>query len=877
MTYQEYLEVQNMSIDEFNAYLLLKHGSVPYSYEDKRGIVKGLERHHIREDKVANLSSPENQKAYPQYQSAEQLVYCTLLEHIFAHILIGEQNNGLGFGGAELMISKANDIYTNPETEEWEVLEELKERCGNSVNAYNTLFEHNMLLFAELDDALANNDRALVVLGTGLGKTTTALAYLRKYNYKALVLCPNNTVIGSWENLPEVEPITYAKFMNDYMKRDLTKYNILICDEAHHCGAARWGEGVRYVLDNQIMKVMGLTATPREGNKTEAKNYITSSEFFQNHICKGYSILDGIENEIIHDFSYVGAIYDTESIREKYKDISDQKLYGELDLALNNTPTIKDILLRHMPTNKRKGIIFTSNIEAIQEAIDIMKDIFPNQEYRAIHSYMDSAEIEANRSWFMNTDEGYLLAVNMISEGAHYPGVNTIIMFRRTQSSLVFNQQLGRMITLRKYDDPQGIVFDLVNNANNLDMEHSFSASLREAYQRRKLAGKSDKSEQIIIEDYCENISYILATQTRHNDNWDPEELNILYTFYPEEGSKVYLRLQNRTAAACKRKALKMGLHTLSYKRQVLCVTTGTIYQSQREAAELTGICVSSIGSCLLRKQEKAGNMHWCFLDEYNENWQPYYGSYQRNVAVYCLETDMIYESSREAERQTGINYGGILDCCKLQQATAGGYHWCYLSDKDTYVPIEVFDCRKKVYCYNTQTVYNSLSEASLDTGITVAEISGCCLKKNNSAKGTYWCFEDEKDTFIPPKSKAMVEVLCLELNKVFPSATAADNFVGKIGGVSACIGGHQKSCGGYHWIAYTEPLTDEQCKEKIKQIEGVRGSKQFAKKVRCIETGQIFDSVSDANKFCNSSHVSGCCNGSRKTAGGYHWEFVIN
>lgn len=48
-------------------------------------------------------------------------------------------------------------------------------------------------------------------------------------------------------------------------------------------------------------------------------------------------------------------------------------------------------------------------------------------------------------------------------------------------------------------------------------------------------------------------------------------------------------------------------------------------------------------------------------------------------------------------------------------------------------------------------------------------------------------------------------------------------------------------------------------------------------KKVRCIETDIIYESLSEAARqtgICLSS-ISKCCNGKRKTAGGFHWEFV--
>lgn len=48
-------------------------------------------------------------------------------------------------------------------------------------------------------------------------------------------------------------------------------------------------------------------------------------------------------------------------------------------------------------------------------------------------------------------------------------------------------------------------------------------------------------------------------------------------------------------------------------------------------------------------------------------------------------------------------------------------------------------------------------------------------------------------------------------------------------------------------------------------------------KKVRCVETGEIFDSITIAAKEKNVNRVdiSKVCNGNRKTCGGYHWEVV--
>ena len=711
MNLHDYELVKNYDYSTYCNHLLEKYGAVDGDYFTPtfsqnmsiKRTEEGLYIHHIDEDKIANLSDYDVAKVNSfEHQRAGRLVYADLFEHILLHILIGEQNKGLGFGGAEVMFAYAND----KRWEDTDVLDVLKERCRNSINAYETLLAHNQTVFYELDNILMDNDRALVVIGTGLGKTTTALAYIRKYGMRALVLGPNNVITQAWDKESDVDAYTYQWFMNNYKTIDYSKYGVMICDEAHHCAAPRWGEGIRYALDNNLIKVIGLTATPKE-NK-DKKNLETSRQFFQNHVCEGFAVLDGIEREIIHDFSYVGAIYDTSNIKEKYADISDKTLLGELDLALNNTPTIKTIIAKHMPSNKRKGIIFVSNIDAMGEAEEIMRNIYPNTEYRRMHSRMPYNEVEETREWFQNADEGYLLAVNMISEGAHYKGVNTIIMFRRTQSSLVFNQQLGRIITLARDEDPHAIVFDLVNNAENLDTGKGFSASLRESYVQRKAKGGKEKSEQVIVEDYAEAISDVL------------------------------------------RKIQEIG-----QKCAVICIETQIEYNGINEAGRATGIDPTNISSACRGTRITAGKYHWAYADDKETiaKLASYIGcGPAKKIApgkyrsVLCIETGVIYESCQEADAAIGISRGKVSAACCGSQKTAGGYHWCFVDDKQTFDKYSCFagkgkSCgsgiRRKIKCVETGEVYASIADAKRDKNCNNIDkvLSGI----RNTAGGYHW------------------------------------------------------------------------------------------------------------------------------------------
>jgi group I intron endonuclease len=63
---------------------------------------------------------------------------------------------------------------------------------------------------------------------------------------------------------------------------------------------------------------------------------------------------------------------------------------------------------------------------------------------------------------------------------------------------------------------------------------------------------------------------------------------------------------------------------------------------------------------------------------------------------------------------------------------------------------------------------------------------------------------------------------------------------------------------------------------EKIAKLAALNGKKS-SKKIRCIETNKIYESITDASKSCNlaRSNISACLNGVTKTCGKLHWEFI--
>ena len=55
-------------------------------------------------------------------------------------------------------------------------------------------------------------------------------------------------------------------------------------------------------------------------------------------------------------------------------------------------------------------------------------------------------------------------------------------------------------------------------------------------------------------------------------------------------------------------------------------------------------------------------------------------GNHPRATPVLCIELNIKFDCTREAERQLNINHAHISACCKGQRKTAGGYHWKYIT-----------------------------------------------------------------------------------------------------------------------------------------------------------------------------------------------------
>ena len=598
MNLQEYNIVKDFNYKTYYEYLNKKYGEVPAEYGkayNKRPD-EGLFIHHIKEDEQPGLSSVEARKLLdPDYQQPHNLVYCNYLEHWLLHILIGEKIcktalRDTGLDGPARYIVPAlrkfyNDGFINEKINEgyYRVIEGNKDvfdlmlnRWNNLVTTVDFLFSHNEVAYKQIEHFLDTDKKALFILDTGLGKTTTALQYIMSHLCATLVLGPNNVVLSSWD-YPLCRTMCYQSFVNEMNANPnfIDRYELIVLDEAHHVGyeeetdmgAAKWGPAIKKALAHTKVKVLGLTATPERGDGIDVR------KLFGSNVVKGKTIEEAVKENIVYPFSYITAIYDlpkaTVEFREAYEfedaDATTKNLLGQLD-TLANKFSLEDVFHRVKSGGKVRGIVFVQSKrgdkDPIANAKVAIENAYPNAKIRVLYSdteYLQAndpnhADNEKNKKWFDGTEDSefdkFIITINMAGEGWHPKFINELIMFRKTNSYSVYTQQLGRIVTLIKNGsvDPHAVVFDLVNNIENI------------GYSRRRKNGKSknkkSKAEKI-IEALIEKQNELPSTQiivdiddiskqyldiaeeikARFLDvTWDDWEIEIIRTYYAAEG-----------------------------------------------------------------------------------------------------------------------------------------------------------------------------------------------------------------------------------------------------------------------------------------------------------------------------------------------------
>ena len=197
--------------------------------------------------------------------------------------------------------------------------------------------------------------------------------------------------------------------------------------------------------------------------------------------------------------------------------------------------------------------------------------------------------------------------------------------------------------------------------------------------------------------------------------------------------------------------------------RKAVCITNGEIFDYIKQASEKYEVNLGNIVECCQGKRNSAGVIDgkpaiWMYLEDYRKlskeevnkikNKEVPNGS--RAKAVICITTGKTYESTMEAERQTGVANSSIASNCRGISRSAGKDEngkpviWMYLENYQKLSEEEIAKIKnqelpnqgrpKEVICITNGKIYESTSEAERQTEVAQQNINKCCKGKRKSA-----------------------------------------------------------------------------------------------------------------------------------------------
>lgn len=418
-----------------------------------------------------------------------------------------------GFSEKAFPLEEYNVILSD-----WKYLKDLKES-----KFHFDLFPHNDLAYRKIKQAFQHSNRVAAIKPTGTGKSVLISRFLFDVkDEKTLILAPSNFIIDQikkhidWEN--KYTFLTYARTMFLSLK-EIKNINpkVIILDEFHRCGAEEWGKGVNLILkQHSSSNILGTTATPIR-YLDNARNM--AEELFDGNVAVNLSLNRAIIEKILPTPKYISALYtldeEVESLAEQIKNSNSkdkENLLNRLNqsrLDWEKAKGIPQIIQKHVPIDVHKIIVFTKNIDHLQQMKENVGTWFKEAGFENAKSYtVYSGNTENNKIFkeFEVAETGclhLLFAVDMLNEGIHVKGVDGEIMLRPTESKTIFYQQLGRSLTVDFEKQP--FILDLVNNFKNV--------RTKEFINDYNLEKEKATNNEFGIKDYAVSFSIIDETK----------------------------------------------------------------------------------------------------------------------------------------------------------------------------------------------------------------------------------------------------------------------------------------------------------------------------------------------------------------------------
>ena len=328
----------------------------------------------------------------------------------------------------------------------------------------------------------------LVVLATGLGKTWLSAFDSDRSEFRRVLFVAHREEIlnQAIDNFRRARPnasigrlaaserkvdanLLFASVQTLSRTQHLSKFDpatfdYIIIDEFHHASAATYRKIIDYF---QPKFLLGLTATPERMDGGDLLALCQENLVFE------ASVPDGVSADLLCPFQYWGVpdLVDYTNIPWRNARFDPT----ELTAAVATEARAANALEQFRKHEAKRCIAFCCS----QRHANFMADFFNARGVRsvAVHAGSESAPRATSLQQLASGELEVIFSVDMFNEGVDVPNIDTVLMLRPTESTVIWMQQFGR--GLRKAPGKSHLkVIDYIGNHRSFLMKLRSVAAL---------------------------------------------------------------------------------------------------------------------------------------------------------------------------------------------------------------------------------------------------------------------------------------------------------------------------------------------------------------------------------------------------------------
>jgi superfamily II DNA or RNA helicase len=320
----------------------------------------------------------------------------------------------------------------------------------------------------------AGNRAGLVVLATGLGKTWLSAFDTQRPGFRRVLFVAHREEIltqamdtfrrtrpgstfGRYDGGDKVgdAEVVFASVQTLGRQAHLerfapTAFDYLVVDEFHHASAPTYRRLLKHFTPRFLL---GLTATPERSDGGDLLQLCGENLVFR---C---DVVEGIRKELLCPFHYFGVPDEVDYRNIPWKSTRFDE--EALTQAVATQARAQNVLEQWQRRAGQRTLGFCVS----QRHADFMARFFTERGVRcaAVHSGPTSAPRASSLEALAAGELQVVFAVDMFNEGVDLPAVDTVLMLRPTESSILWLQQFGRGLR-RAAGKERLVVVDYIGN-----------------------------------------------------------------------------------------------------------------------------------------------------------------------------------------------------------------------------------------------------------------------------------------------------------------------------------------------------------------------------------------------------------------------------